>query len=226
MQKNIRILLLAFCCIALPVRSTAQLTDAGGIGTISVSKGLGRYWDVKAEQELRFNQSYQSFDRSLTALMVDYTLLPKILKAGLEYDFIYQKQTDIFEFRHRASLALSTQFKVSAFDINLRTRYQATWRDNNRGDYNYNPRNVWRNKVECTYNIFGSPVKPSVSAELFCPLNGSKGFHMDSYRLKLAVRYKYSAHQSIEAFIRYDAEIQKATPNTILYTGLGWNYKL
>lgn len=226
MQKLIRNLLLAFYCIALPTHSAAQLTDAGGIGTVSVSKGLGRYWDVKAEQELRFNQSYLSFDRSLTALTVDYSLLPKILKAGVEYDLVYQKQTDIFEFRHRASLGLSTQFEVSTFDINIRTRYQSTWRDNNRGDYNYNPKNVWRNKVECTYNIFGSPVKPSVSAELFCPLNGSKGFHMDSYRLKLAARYKYSPHQSIEAFVRYDAEIQQAAPKTILYTGLGWNYKL
>lgn len=226
MYNTPRILLAAFFLFTLSSHSAAQLTDAGGIGSISLSKDYGRYWDAKVEQELRFNQSYLRFDRSLTAVMIEYSILPKLLKAGVEYDFVYQKQNEVFEFRHRASLALATQFKLSAFEVNYRTRYQSTWRDELRGDYNYNPKYVWRNKLECTYNIFGSPIKPSLSAEVFCPTNGAKGFYMDSYRLKLAAKYKYSAHQSIEAFVRYDAEIQQAAPTSILYTGIGWNYKL
>ncbi len=226
MIKSFRILLIAFFCIALFENSTAQRYDAGGIGSISLSKNFGRYWDAKVEQELRFNQSFLSFDRSLTAVMVDYSLLPKLLKAGIEYNFLYQKQNEIFEYRHRASLALTTQFKLSDLDLNLRSRFQSTWRDELRGDYKFNPKYVWRNKLECTYNIFGSPIKPSASAEVFFPINGINGFYLDSYRLKLAAKYKYSAHQSIETFIRYDSEIQQVAPKSILYFGLSWNYKM
>jgi hypothetical protein len=226
MQTIFKYILTAIFCIAITFYSAAQQSDIGGIGTIGLSKDFGRYWEAKIEQEVRFKQSYQSFDRLLTGIIVDFSILPKILKAGIEYDFLYQNKDVNFELKHRGSLALSTQIKIFDFDLNFRTRYQSTWQDELRGNYKYNPKSVWRNKLECTYSIFGSPIKPSASVELFCPTNGKKGFYMDSYRIKIAAKYKYSMHQSIEAFLRYDAELQQINPESILYTGIGWNYKL
>ena len=219
--------ILVGCILALfPVALFGQTNDVGGIGAINVSKDLGRFMTASASQELRFNQNYMNFDRSLTSVGLDYTLISKLLKAEAEYDFIYQNQIDYFEFRHRAALGLSGTMKSYSFNFKLRTKVQSTWRDETRGDYKFNPKYVWRNKLECSYTIFGSPVKPFASAEVFCPLNSSHGFYMDGYRATVGARYRTSAHVTWEFMLRCDQEIQQANPKRVFYTGVGWCYDL
>lgn len=225
MRISIRLFTISACLFTIQLMAFSQRSDAGAIGSIRVSKDVGRNWDFQVEQELRFNQLLSVLDRSLTSLSVDYAIVPKLLKAGLSYDFIYQNKESEFEYRHRGSLLLNAEVKSGLFDFNVRTLIQSTWRDEQRGSYNFNPKYVWRNKIECTYNIFGSPLKPSFSTEIFSPINGAHGFYADAYRLKLGLKYRYSQRQSIDAFIRYDQEIQQANPESLLYLGVGWNYK-
>lgn len=226
MLKIIRIIIFAFLIWAYPGFLTAQTSDAGAIGTLSLSKDLGRRLGATVEQEFRFKQNVSSFDRSLTSVGVDYTIIKKLLKAEVNYDFIYQRQDTYFEFRHRGSASLSAQTKYDAFGFKLRTRAQSTWRDENRGDYKFNPKYVWRNKLECEYTIFGSPVKPFVSGEVFCPLNSGNGFFMDGYRAVVGAKYRLSSHTSLEFMLRYDQDVQVSNPTSILYGGIGWSYKL
>ncbi|MBV5343973.1 hypothetical protein JZU68_10435, partial [bacterium] len=54
----------------------AQLSDIGGIVSVGVTKNIGRNWESKLEQELRFNQSL-GYDRALTALQLDYKVIPQ-----------------------------------------------------------------------------------------------------------------------------------------------------
>jgi hypothetical protein len=219
--------ILVGCILALfPVALFGQTSDAGGIGAISVSKDFGRFVTASASQELRFNQNYTNFDRSLTSVGLDYTILSKLLKAEAEYDFICQNQIGYFEIRHRVALGLSATAKSYSFYFKLRTKLQSTFRDETRGDYKFNPKYVWRNKFECSYTIFGSPVKPFASAEVFCPLNSVHGFFMDGYRATAGVKYRTSAHVTWEFLLRCDQEIQQANPKRIFYTGVGWNYDL
>jgi hypothetical protein len=121
---------------------------------------------------------------------------------------------------------LSTEKGINRFDLGFRTKVQATWRDELRGSYKYNPKYVWRNKLGLDYDIFGLPLKPFISAELFCPLNGAKGFFLDGYRTTLGVKYKISKHHSVELEMLYDQEVQQANPKGIVYGVVGWNYKL
>lgn len=206
--------------------SFSQVSDAGAIGSISVTKDAGRNWDFKLEEELRFNQSFSVFNRSLTSVSAGYSILPKYLKAGISYDFIRQNKDLIYDFRHRGSFSLTGQLKSGMFDFHLRTLIQTTRKQEDQNNQSFNLKTTWRNKLECTYNIFGSPLKPSFSVETFCPTNDPGGCYIDSYRLKSTLRYRYSQHQSIDVFVRYDQEVQQKNPKSILYIGAGWNYKL
>lgn len=226
MTKFTYILSFLFLSLSFPFSLFAQTNDFGAIGSISISKDFGRFSSSKLEQEFRFDQNVTSFNRSLTSLGVNYSLLRKLLMAEADYNFIYQHKNDVYEFRHRASLGLSTELKLRTLEIGLRTRTQATWRDEQRGSYNYNPKYVWRNKLECAYDIFGSPLKPFISGELFCPVNGAKGFYMDGYRATLGLKYRISRHTSVQVQFRYDQEIQQVSPKSMMYAGVSWNYKL
>jgi len=209
-----------------PCLVQGQTKDIGAIGSFSLSKDFGRIWSVKMEQELRFNKRLTTYDRSLTSIAVDYSFFRKAMKASLDYDFIHQRQNEIFEFRQRSSFSLSAKYDIDAFEFEFRTRGQSTWRDEKRGDYKFNPKYVWRNKLECAYKIFGSPVKPFISSEIFCPLNSVHGFFMDGYRFTLGAKYRINIRTSMSFLVRYDQDVQQANPKGILYGGLGWNYKL
>ena len=226
MGKGFNILLIVFVGSFFPCLLPAQTSDIGAIGSLSMTKDFGDKWDAKVEQEIRFNNNFALFDRSLTSVGVNYTIIRKVLKAVADYDFIYQRQIDYFEIRQRSSVALSSQFKLNSFDFELRTRGQAIWRDESRGDFKFNPKYVWRNKLECTYTIFGSPVKPYLSTEIFCPINSVHGFYLDGLRATMGVKYRMSLHTSTVFFIRYDQDIQQANPKSIFYGGIGWNYRL
>lgn len=226
MIKSCRRFLFLLITLFASVFMYAQTSDAGAIGSVDVSTDIGPMMSANMSQEIRFNQNLTSFDRSMTSLGLDYSLIRKVLKAEIGYDLIYQNQTDFYEFRHRASFALSTQYKLDSYSFQFKTKAQSTWRDESRGDYKFNPKYVWRNKLECTYTIFGSPVKPFVSGEVFCPLNGGKGFYMDGYRAIIGAKYRTSAHTTLEFMIRYDQDIQQSNPKSIVYGGFGWNYTL
>ena len=144
----------------------------------------------------------------------------------MDYDFINQRNNEYFELKHRASIGFSTDYNLKKFEFDLRTRGQSTWRDNQRGDYKYNPKYVWRNKIGLAYDIFGSPLKPYISGEIFCPINSSNGFFMDGYRLTTGLKYRLTKHTTLQIELRHDEEVQQANPQKNTYTGIGWNYKL
>lgn len=230
MNKICYILIFALCAFLVPTHSLAQTSDAGAIGTIGLTAKIGRNLGAKVEQEVRFNQNVTSFDRSLTSVGLDYTLIKKVLKAQVDYDFIYQsqfkKEIHFYEIRHRASAALAVSHNLNAFEFELKTRGQGVWIEETVKTYKVNPRLIWRNKIECAYTIFGSPLKPFVSAEVFCPLNNERGFYMDGFRLVAGAKYRISTHVSIQPFVRYDQDIQQKNPKQMMYGGFGWTYKL
>jgi hypothetical protein len=214
-----------FMCLATGIQ--AQTEGVGAIGSIGLSKNLGKKWSAGVEQEFRFDQHHTGMERSLTALQLDYKLVPKVLKAGIEYNFVLQNNdNEYYENKHRLSFALSGETSWKRFEFSLRTRMQATWRDETRGDYRINPKTIWRNKLECAYDIFGKPVKPSVSFELFTPLNDVQGFYANGYRIRAGVDYRYSRSQSVDFSLRYDKDIQTDEPQKLLYLCVGWTYRL
>lgn len=225
MKKFKSISTIAIYALLIPAFLHAQTNDFGAIGSIGMSKKLSRRFVFKAEEEIRMKQNLSSFDRALTSGTLDYTLMRKILKLQLDYDFILQNKIEYTEVRHRVSLAFAGSKSFGNFDFDLRTRGQSAWRDETRKNYKINPKLIWRNKLDCEYRIFGSPLRPYASAEIFFPANDTRGFYMDAFRLVGGIKYRISMHTSMQAFLRYDEEVQQKKPQRIVYTGLGWTYK-
>lgn len=223
MKKIAYIFLFFLFCIS--PNTYAQLDDAGGIGSVSVSKEFGKITELSLEQELRFYKGLSSLNRSSTSIGADFTIVRRLLKAEVDYVLMYRRE-DIgqYEYRHRLTAGFVVQQRYNRFIFKLRTRGQATLRNENRGDYKYNPKYVWRNRLQIDYNIRKSPFRPYVSAEIFCPINTNYGFFMDSYRLVAGTKYSLSKQSELDFQIRFDQEIQVANPQNILYGGIGWSY--
>lgn len=227
MKKLLRILTLCVLVSLSTVSLCAQLSDVGTLASISLSKDLNRYIGATIEQELRFDQLSTSLNRSATSIGADISLIRRFLRAQFNYDLLYRKNNDTgYEFRHRSSIGLLAQYKYNRLNYRLRTRMQATFRDENRGDYKFNPVCVWRNRFELRYDVFGSPFTPYLFWEMFCPVNTMYGFFMDGYRISFGTKYKVSKRSDIDFQLRFDQEVQQPDPENILYCCVGWNYKL
>ncbi len=223
-MRNVYIYIIIFTVFSIN-KLAAQLDDAGGIGSVSISKDLGKLTELSLEQELRFDKGLTDLRRSSTSLSADFTIVKRLLKAQLDYTLQYRRaDEDQYEFRHRLSAGFVIQQRYNRFTFKLRTRGQATIRNENRGDYKYNPKYVWRNRLQVEYNIRKSPFKPYISGEVFCPVNSNNGFFMDSYRIIGGTKYSLSKQSTFDFQIRYDQDVQVAGPKNILYGGIGWNY--
>lgn len=219
-------IILAQLMLLSSLLSMAQTSDVGAIGKIALSSKFGRFWNGKLEQELRMNDNFTSLDRSTTSVAVDYVLIRDLLKIKVDYDLIYKKQINFYELRQRAGVSLSSSYKLNSFTFKFRTRGQSTYRDEERGEYKFNPKLVWRNRLECAYNIFGSRFKPFASVELSCPIKSPHDLYLDGVRTIVGTKFRVSKHVSTEYFLRYDQEVQQTNPNSVVYAGFGWTYKL
>jgi len=226
MGKSVKIGAFVLCCLLLPIISNAQYKDFGIMGSFALTKEIDKKWGAKLEQELRSNYNSRLYDRSKTSLGVDYSIIEKVLKVGADYDFIHQRQKEYFEFKNRASVSLTGSGTYNSFNFDLRTKIQSTWRNENRGDYKYNPKVEWRNMLECSYSIFGSPVKPYISSEVFCPINSAHGFYMNGLRATLGAKYRTSYRLTLDLYLRFNQDIQQESPQSILFAGVGLRYRL
>ena len=226
MNKTYRIFFVLCLYCLVPTYVASQINDVGAITSLGISKDFGKNSSIKLEQDFRFDQNLSSFNRAKTTVGLNYSLFRKLLIAEFDYNFMYLKSNDIYEYRHRLSVGLSTESGINRFDLGFRTKVQSTWRDELRGSYNFNPKYVWRNKFGLDYDILGLPLKRLSSVEIFCPLNGSRGCYLDGYRTAIGVKYKLSKHHAVEFNLQYDQEVQQANPRGIIYAVAGWSYKL
>ena len=187
---------------------------------------MSRFADLEVEQEFRFDNNMTSFRRSTTSLGFGYELVRDFLKINTGYDLICRDEENHYEMRHRVSVALNAQRKYLRTDFKIRTRLQSTYRDENRGDYKFNPKYVWRNRMEVQYNFFKLPLRPYASGEVLCPVNSRHGLFADEYRLTLGCKYRLTRKNTLDISLRYDHEIQQVAPENILYLNLGWKYKI
>lgn len=220
-----------FCIFALFLfvhqgKVFSQLNDIGGIGSITLTKEILPIVELELEQEIKLNDRFTSLERSATSIAADFTIIKRYLKAKVDYNLLYRRNDENYEFRHRASFALTGQYRYDRFTFRLRSRIQTTYRSEDRGDYSYNPKYVWRNRFMLDYNIRKSPFRPYISAEIFCPLNSDYGFFMDSYRLAAGTRYNLSKRSVFDFQLRFDQDIQQKDARNILYLGVGWSYAL
>ncbi len=159
------------------------------------------------------NQNVTTFDRSLATLGGSYAL-NKTFKAGLFYTYIYaNNQNDgYYENRHRFGGWIQAARKVNRFKISLREKFQNTYRDEDLGNYKYNPKMYLRSKLEVSFNIKKIPFNPYFSAEMHYQLNNPYGNYTDKWRYTAGTEYNISKKFAIDLFYRLDKEINVTNP--------------
>jgi hypothetical protein len=218
-----------FLCIIFPVLSFAQSrqeTNAGASLSVELEKGLNRYFDLSMEEEVRVIDNTVGFDRSVTAVGIDYSLFNRKLKVGAYYAFMYLYNNDhLYEPRHRYYVNLSYKETLKLFTFSWRGRIQGTYRDENRGEYKINPKYGMKNRLQVEYTIWGKPWKPFISGELSNELNNPLGNELTRIRYQGGVAWRLNRTDYLDFFIRYDQYPDRREPQ-VFSIGVGYKVKL
>jgi len=219
-----KIILLLFLPLTLSAQPPRE-TQGGAIASFGAEKELLRNLDLRFEEELRLLATANVYERTVSSLGLDYSLINKKLKVGAYYAFIYLYNNDyLYESRHRFYLNLTYRQNLEPFTLSWRTRLQTTLRDESRGSYRVNPRHVLKNRLEITYAIFGKPWKPFLSFDLSNYLNDAET-RLDPVRLRTqaGVSHRINRTNTIDFFIRWDEHFIAPDPRII---SLGAAYKI
>lgn len=192
---------------------TGQTSDFGIRFGGEFSKKLTKKIELQFEEEIRLNQHISAFDRSMTTLGGSYAF-NKTFKAGAYYTFIYaNNQTDgYYETRHRFGGWLQAAQKVNRFKLSLREKFQNTYRDEDLGNFKYNPKMYLRSKLELSYDTKKLPFNPYLSAEMHYQLNNPSGNNIDKWRYTAGTEYKFNKKLALDLFFRFDKEINVKSP--------------
>ena len=222
-----RIKFLLFCLL-IPTLSFSQSERETNVGTslsVELEKDLSRFLSLGLEEEVRLVDNNIGFDRSVTALGLDYSLFNKKIKVGAYYAFIYLYNNKYqYEPRHRYYFNVSYKQPVNLFTLSWRGRVQGTYRDENRGEYKINPKYVMKNKFEVDYTIWGSPWKPFLSCDLSTSLNDPvAGYELLRMRFRGGVSWRLDRTTYLDFSLRYDKYLSDDDPNV---WAVGVTYKV
>lgn len=241
-----QIVVLFYCCLALPVvRGYAQSDDVGVWISTEVKKKIFPGFDAYAEGEFRTRDGLGSVERLAATAGVSYRLMPW-LKADGGYTFIYSNRlgeltkkanwiSSYWSPRHRLSVSLTGRYIWKRVEFSLRERYQFTYRtplsvpkyDGDNGmrkadeEISGKSKNVLRSRLQAEWNIRKSPFSPYVSCELYHSM--TDGWILDKTRWTLGTGYKVSKKHAFDFFYRYQNHSDEDEANGHVW---GAGYKL
>lgn len=201
--------------------------DFGTSVSAGVSKRLWRRLDLGLEEEFRFCNNSQDFERWATSVDASYILCRKVLKIGVGYDLlgVWDYEASGFEFRHRFNAYFTLKHDIGRFNASWKSRFQSTYRNESLGDYSWNPRNYWRNKVGLSYNIRKCPITPFVAFECFYRPDYYKGHFIDCLRYEGGLKYSVTKRQTLEGLFKYDYEIGVKNPERMSRVCLSYKFE-
>ncbi|MDR1683797.1 MAG: DUF2490 domain-containing protein [Candidatus Symbiothrix sp.] len=218
-------LIIGFLLLSVSLLAQSPVRYGGSLSG-SVEKSLNRFFDLKVEDEVRFLDNSIGFERNITTLGLDYSLLNRKLKIGTYYAFLYLYNNDrLFEARHRYYFNLSYKESIDQWTFSWRGRWQFTHRDENHDEYKINPKQVLKNKFQIEYSILGKPWEPFISCDLYNDLNNPKGNYLTRIRYQGGATWRLNQTDYMDFFARYDHYLDAREP-AILSFGLGWRLKL
>jgi hypothetical protein len=223
-KKTSGVVLFFFVFAVATSAQSRKETDGGAAFSFELEKECSRFLSLSAEEEVRLISNNTGFDRSVTSLGADYTLIGKRLKIGAYYAFIYLYNNDfLYEPRHRAYINILYKETIAPFTLSWRGRLQSTYRDEDRGAYRINPKYVLKNRIQAEYSIWGSPWKPFLSCELSNALNDPESNAPTRIRYQGGVSWRLNRTDHLDFFIRFDQRTSGKEPNAI---SLGVKYKI
>ncbi|MDR3309050.1 MAG: DUF2490 domain-containing protein [Tannerella sp.] len=214
--------MLMMMLITSQVSAQEQSTDIGLITSVEVEKSLSRHFDLSVEEELRY---VGGFDRSVTSIGSEYALFGRKLKIGAYYALMYVYNNDrLYEVRHRYYGQAAYKTTCQQFSLSWRSRIQGTYRDEARGEYKINPKNILKNRLHIEYSIWGKPWKPFLSCETSHELNNPTGNSLTRIRYQGGVTWRLNRTDYLDFFLRYD-DYPDAREVHVLSIGAGYKLK-
>jgi hypothetical protein len=219
--------MLLFSALALVASAqNGKETNGGASFSFELEKKCGRFFNLSVEEEVRLLSNNTGFDRTETSIGMDCALFDRKLKIGAHYAFLYLYNNDfLYEPRHRIYLNLIYRETFGPFTLSWRGRLQETCRNENRGDYRINPRQVLKNRIQTEYSIWGSPWKPQLSCELSNNLNDPESNSPVRIRYQGGVVWRLNRTVYLDLFIRFDQYTSGQDPNAV-FLGVGYRMKI
>ena len=99
-----------------------------------------------------------------------------------------------------------TDYPIKRFTLKNRFRYQLQTKQYIDNKFDKIPDKKFRDKIEVSYNIKKTPLEPSLSFEMFYPLNYYKINNIDEYRIEGSLSFPLAKKHDMEIGILYIKE--------------------
>lgn len=210
----------------------AQSQDFGTEWSAGANFDVRRNWQIDIGEEVRFNQNSTRLSKCESEVGFNYSLLKDRidiygwkLKVGGSYAFLWRYNSDnYYEPQHRLNLTLKISKEIGHWKLNSRTRWQTTFRDEDRVSVRYNPKMYLREMLQINYAYPDKPWGFYADEECFYRLNDPEGLFIDEWRTRLGVSYRLSRDNSVNAYFKISKEVQVKDPNTFYSVGLGYEF--
>ena len=202
-------------------------TDFGSAFSVELKKRFGGKFDISLEEELRLSTNNNGgFDRWTNTVGVDYLIIRRKLKAGMYYCYYRMyNSNNYYENRNRYYLILQYRETFGRYTVTWRGRLQGTNRNEERGEYRINPKNVLRNKFEIEYSIPGSPYNPYFFTETTNTINDPFGNEIYKLRFQGGVVKRLERTADLELFFRWNEYLVMPDPR-VMVIGIGYRKSL
>lgn len=184
--------------------------------TQSHSQYTGEWFCAEIEFDLPQNFSFETslegralntgglvFYKYFTQLGLNYKI-NKRLDLAFKYRFAWRLEENMhYYYRNKMMFDLKFDYPIQRFKIDYRARFHRITKTYFDSDFDIVPTVHFRNKFELSYNISKNPITPSVSFEVFMPLNGYVQETIDEVRIAADVKFPLKKKQSITGGIMY-----------------------
>ncbi len=204
----------------------AQQKDFQSWWEFGLNKKLSGRLELDGELEQRFQNNSLQYGRTLATLGASYDLLDFLkVSGGARTVFLLDGEQQV-NLRYRFHLDLTGSYKLSGFDLSLRTRLQYGF-DELR-EYRYFGLNstVNRNRLKLSRHIFGTRI------DYFALLESFHGANKEQQWLTYAMRYSLGARYSLNFRSRFtlryilEDEFNVVNPDQFHVLVLGYSHSL
>lgn len=193
---------------------------------IGIAYKLNKKLDFELEQHLRLDEDFSEISEYFTQFETSYELFNNFkLGIGLRYIRENDNEGNVqgYENHFRYQLDAKYKHKINRFSLRYRLRYQ---NKNELGvDDNGEKQNI-RLKTGLEYNIRKWKLDPQFAAEIFNRFGSEEGNYLSKYRLTFGTEYNFKKWGTLEAYYRFEKEINAIDPELINILGLKYTYTI
>ena len=204
----------------------AQVKDFQSWWELELNKKLSNRLDLNGELEQRFQNNSLNYSRTLASLGASYDLLDFLNVAGGARTIFLLDGEQQMHLRYRIHLDLAGSYKLSGFNLSLRTRMQYGFDERLAFRYFSLNSTVNRNRIKGIYHIFGTKV------DCFASVESWHGSNKEQQWLTYAMRYSLGARYSLNFrsrfLLRYilDDEFNVINPEQLHILVVGYSHIL